>query len=375
MFILPDQAKRRRLAILLWAPGFFATTRSTLGFLPMTPPFCPIARASDVVMGYKCGMTIRSVAIVVLEGVQALDVAGPLDVLTEANGFLAVDDRYAISLVGHSDRPIRASNGMQMIADRTFDDDEGVFSLVLVAGGPNLPDALPDPRVTAWLRRHCSGAELYGSICTGAFVVGHAGLLDGRDVTTHWQNAAHLAATFPAARVNHDRIFLKDGPLVTSAGVTAGIDLALSIVAQDHGSQVARSIAKRLVVLAQRQGGQSQFSPFLATARDEVSPPAKVQAYVLAHIGEMLDVERLAAIGGISARSLARLFANETGMTPHAFVEAARLDIARNMLEGTTLQLKTIAYDCGFGTAEHMRTVFSRRLGVSPAQYRASFQG
>lgn len=318
-------------------------------------------------------MAARTVAIVVLEGVQALDVAGPLDVFAEANGFLPPDDHYAITLVGHSDRPIRASNGMQLIADQTFAEASQDFSLVLVAGGPALPEAAPDRRLTAWLRDSCARADLYGSVCTGAFAIGHAGLLDGRDVTTHWQNAAHLAAMFPAARVDRDRIFLRDGPLVTSAGVTAGIDLALSLVAADHGPAITRSVAKRLVVLAQRQGGQSQFSPFLEVQADDASPLGKVQAYVLAHIGEILQLERLAEIGGVSTRSLARLFAKDVGMTPHDFVEAARVDVARNLLEGSGLQLKAIAYECGFGTAERMRLVFQRRLGVSPARYRASF--
>ena len=319
-------------------------------------------------------MTIRKVALVVFDGVQALDVAGPLDVLAEANGFLTPEEHYAISVVGHGGQPVRSSNGTRIMVDQTFDDPAEEFSLVLVAGGPELPSAPPDAGVTAWLRDRCAHADLYGSICTGAFIVGHAGLLDGCNVTTHWQNAGKLAAMFPEAIVDPDRIFLKHGKLVTSAGITAGIDLALSLVAQDHGAPIARSVAKRLVVQAQRQGGQSQFSPFLATSLDEHSPIGKVQAYVIAHIGEVLSTERLATICGISGRSLSRLFTSETGMTPHEFVEAARVDFARNLLEGSVLQLKAIAYDCGFGTAERMRLVFARRLGVSPARYRASFQ-
>ncbi len=320
-------------------------------------------------------MSIRKVAIVILDGVQALDVAGPLDVLAEASAMLPADQRYATTLVGHSLKPIRASNGMGLVADRAFEDAREAFSLVLVAGCPSLPTAPLDNELTVWLKHSCATAELYGSVCTGAFAIGHAGLLDGRNVTTHWQNAAHLAELFPAARVNRDRIFQKDGSLVTSAGVTAGIDLALSIVSGHHGPQIARSVAKRLVVLAQRQGGQSQFSPYLNGAADEDSPLAKVQAHVLANIGDVLPAERLAEIGGVSPRSLARLFSKEAGVTPHDFVEAARVDVARNLLEGSAMQLKAIAYDCGFRTAENMRQVFGRRLGVSPADYRASFQG
>jgi transcriptional regulator GlxA family with amidase domain len=151
---------------------------------------------------------------------------------------------------------------MKISADLRFDEAEETFDILLVAGGPALPDAAPDPELTQWLRRAPERAGLYGSICTGAFALGHAGLLDGHKVTTHWQNAQRLAARFPAAEVIPDRIYIRDGRLMTSAGVTAGIDLGLALVAQRHGPQVAVAVAKRLVVVAQRQGGQSQFSPF-----------------------------------------------------------------------------------------------------------------
>lgn len=319
-------------------------------------------------------MTSRTVAIVVHEGVQALDVTGPLDVFAEANAFVAEPDRYQTRLIGPSTQPLHTSNGMMIVADQSFDEVREDISLLLVAGGPALPDAVPDDMLSTWLRRHSAHAELYGAICTGAFALGHAGLLDGKAATTHWQNAAKLAVMFPAANVEPDRLYVQDGALVTSAGVTAGIDLALALVGRHHGASIARSVAKRLVVVAQRQGGQSQFSPFLAAPADDTSPLSKVQAYVLEHIGEAFPMERLAEIGGVGARSLARLFAKEAEMTPHAFIEAARIDVARNLLEGGTLPLKAIAYDCGFGTAEHMRIVFERRIGISPAQYRANFQ-
>ncbi len=316
---------------------------------------------------------MSSVAIVVHDGVQALDVAGPVDVFAEANAFIAPARRYETRLVARSTAPLRASNGMKIVPDLSFSDSDGAFSVLLVAGGPALPEAPPDPEMIDWLIGAAGRAGLYGSICTGAFAMGHAGLLDGHAVTTHWQNAARLAELFPEARVEHDRIHLRDGRLVTSAGVTAGIDLALALVSADHGPSVARDVAKRLVVVAQRQGGQSQFSPFLAAPIDEMSPIAKVQAYVLTHIGDPFSVERLAMIAGASPRNLARLFVKEAGMTPHEFVERARVDVARNLLEGTGLPLKAIAYDCGFGTTDRMRLVFTRRLGVTPAHYRASF--
>lgn len=319
-------------------------------------------------------MPVRSVAVAIHEGVQALDVAGPLDAFAEANAYIAPDDRYEVLLVAADRGPLRASNGLRLLADRTFDEATDAYSLVLVAGGPGLPTAGPDARLNAWLHRATPRAGLYGSICTGAFAFGHAGLLDGHAVTTHWQNAARLAQLFPRARVEHDRIYLRDGRLVTSAGVTAGIDLALSLVAADHGPRVALAVAKRLVVAAQRQGGQSQFSPFLAAPADEDSPIARVQAHVMENIGRGFTVEALAKIAGTSSRQLARLFAQEAGTTPHDFVEGARIDSARNLLEGSDLPLKAVAHDCGFGSADRMRIVFVKRLGLSPAQYRARFR-
>ncbi len=319
-------------------------------------------------------MAVQAVAIAIHDGVQALDVVGPLDVFIEANSYVAAADRYEPVLVGASRDPLRASNGMRFVADLTFEEAGGGFDILLVAGGPALPDANPDPRLIEWVKEAPWRASTYGSICTGAFVLGHAGLLDERRVTTHWQNAPQLAAMFPRAKVEPDSIYVRDERLITSAGVTAGIDLALALVGQRHGAQTALQVAKRLVVLAQRQGGQSQFSPYLSAPADPASPVARIQDHVLAHIGARHSLQSLAAVVDMSARNLARHFVQETGMTPHEFIERARVDAARMLLEGSDAALKTVAYDCGFGTPDRMRTVFRDRLGVSPAQYRASFQ-
>jgi transcriptional regulator GlxA family with amidase domain len=316
----------------------------------------------------------HKVTIVIHEGVQALDVAGPLDVFAEANGFLDPDDGYDLTVVGRDASPMRASNRLTITPDLDFAAASSRFGTVLVAGGPALPDLPEDPAMSAWLRTWATKADRYGSICTGAFAVGRAGLLDGRAATTHWQNAARLAADFPDARIEPDRIYLRDGPLVTSAGVTAGIDLALALVAEDHGAAVALSCAKRLVVVAQRQGGQSQFSPFLVQPPAPGTPLSRVQAYVMAHPAEAFPVERLAEVAGTSSRSLARLFTAELAVTPHEFVEGVRIDHARNLLEATGRALKAVAYDCGFGGTEQMRLVFQRRLGTTPARYRERFR-
>lgn len=319
-------------------------------------------------------MPIRDVAIVVHEGVQALDVAAPLDVFAEANGFVASDQGYRCFLVAGRTSPLRASNGMQLVAHLSFAMATRPFHTVMVAGGPTMPDADEDAALSSWLRAWAVRGERYGAICTGAFALGHAGLLDGRSATTHWQSTARLAARFPAARVEHDRIHLRDGPLVTSAGVTAGIDLALALVAEDHGPAVALACAKRLVVVVHRQGGQSQFSPLLLPPSDPSTSLGKLQAYVMAHRSEAFPVGRLARIAGTSPRSIARLFVRELGITPHEFVEGVRLDHARNLLEATDLALKTVAFKCGFASPERMRGAFQRRLGLSPQRYRDSFR-
>jgi transcriptional regulator GlxA family with amidase domain len=316
-----------------------------------------------------------TVAIAIFPGVQALDVAGPVDVFSEANGFIAPEDRYHVKLLSAEAAPLRASNGMTLVADATFEEAPGPFNLALVAGGPTLPhNHVPDPRLLHWLTHVATRCGRYGSICTGAFALGHAGLLDARNVTTHWQHAAQLAAQFPEARVDLDRIYLRDGQLVTSAGVTAGIDLSLALVAEDHGPHTALAVAKRLVVFAQRQGGQSQFSPYLTAPADDTSPVAKVQAHVMQKISESFTVKQLADVAGMSARNFARVFVQETGVTPHEFVERARVDAARQLLESSGAVLKAIAYDCGFGTADRMRIVFTKRIGVTPMQYRERFR-
>ncbi|MHC6225108.1 GlxA family transcriptional regulator [Pseudomonas sp. X10] len=319
-------------------------------------------------------MTVRTVAIAIHNGVQALDVAGPMDVFHEANTYLASEDQYETVLVATDYSPLRASNRMQLRADLTFAEATGTFDILLVAGGPTLPDATPDPSLIEWVSKAPNQADIYGSICTGVFALGYAGLIDQRRVTTHWQNIPKLATRFPKACVEPDAIYVRDDRLVTSAGVTAGIDLALALVGQCHGQDIALTVAKRLVVVAQRQGGQSQFSPYLTAPANPVSPVARIQAHVMTHIGERHSLESLAAEVGMSARNLARYFVQETGITPYEFVQRARIDAARMMLEASDRPLKTIAYDCGFGTVDRMRIIFGERLGITPAQYRASFR-
>lgn len=317
---------------------------------------------------------MKTVAFALFPGVQLLDVAGPMDVFAEANRFVAPEDGYRITMVGGEGRPVRASNGACLMPDLAFADAGENWDLVLVPGGPALPDQAPAAPMLDWLTRATPRADRYGSICTGAFVLGHAGLLDDRHATTHWQDAPRLAQQFPRAHVDPDRIYVRDGAMMTSAGVTAGIDLSLALVAEDHGDAVARAVAKRLLVFVQRQGGQSQFSPYLQTPTDETSVLARVQRHVQEHLAEALSVDGLAAAMTMSSRNFARIFAREAGITPAEFVQRARVDAARGLLESGDLQLKAVAYRCGFGSAARMRQVFLQRLGVTPTEYRSRFR-
>lgn len=315
------------------------------------------------------------VAIVIFDGVQALDVAGPLDVFAEANTYLPIQERYEVSLVGERAGPVTCSNGMVLSARFGYDELDVQYDLILVAGGPQLPDTQPSASLLEWLRHQAQGATRFGSVCNGTFLLGHAGLIDEKEVTTHWAVAERLAGEFPLARVQPDRIFIRDGRLFTSAGVTAGIDLCLSFVSEDWGHEMAVRIAKQLVVYIQREGGQSQYSPFVSASKEDDPIVSKVHHYVTEHITDVLSIEELASAVSVSRRTFSRLFAKYAKVTPSAFVEQIRVDTARKLLESSDAPLKTVAFKCGFRSATHMRMTFSRRLNVTPAQYRQRFRG
>nr|WP_306439710.1 DJ-1/PfpI family protein [Pandoraea pneumonica] len=311
--------------------------------------------------------------MLVFPGVQSLDVSGPLDVFAEANRFLLPDNHYQTEVIGTQHGSIACSNGMTLLPRRHYQEAGGHLDLLLVAGGPSLLTDDLGPNVSRWLLDATARARRFGSICNGALVLAAAGLLDGKRVTTHWNDVDVLAQRAPSAHIEADRLFIQDGNLYTSAGVTAGIDLSLHLLAQDHGQAVALNVAKRLVVFTQRAGGQSQFSPYLTPYAEPNSPVAQVQQYVLEHLAEPLSVGDLAAVAKMSVRNFSRVFSRDAGATPADFVSAARIDAARVMLENGNAPLKTVAWQCGFGDPHNMRKVFQRRFGVSPQQYREHF--
>jgi len=314
-------------------------------------------------------------ALVVFDGVQSLDVAGPLDVFAEANVVLPPDAQYELSLVGLRPGPVRCANGMELNVSVDYRNYDVQADLLLVAGGPRLPEQpAPSRDFLDWLARQAEGAKRFGSVCNGAFLLAHAGLLDGHEATTHWNDAPRLCEQFPRARVRPDKIYVRDGRLFTSAGVTAGIDLCLALLAEDWGHEMALHVAKRLIVYIRRDGGQSQYSPYLAVGPKEDTMVAKVLRYVTDHISETLSIEQIADAVGVSRRTFSRVFAKEATVTPSVFVEQVRVDFARKLLEQTDVPLKTVAFRSGFHSATHMRMIFLRRLESTPRQYRERFR-
>ncbi|TWC06669.1 MULTISPECIES: GlxA family transcriptional regulator [unclassified Pseudomonas] len=315
---------------------------------------------------------MKTIAMVLFPDFLLLDMAGPMEVFSIANRYLEPDQRYQLLTLGTERGALRASNGVAVEADMHIDQAWAAYDVLLVPGGPG---AYNDrhPGLHIWLRAATQRATRYGSICTGAFVLGEAGLLDGYRVTTHWHYTERLIRRFPKARVETDKIFLQDRRLFTSGGVTAGIDLALAIVAQDHGRKVALDVAKVLLVVMKRQGGQAQFSPLVAAVAAQESAITRVQHYVMEHLEEPFTVERMATLASMSPRHFARMFAREVTMTPMEFLQGARIDRARQLLESTDLPLKTVAFRSGFGSVRHMRSLFSEKLGLTPVQYRQQF--
>jgi transcriptional regulator GlxA family with amidase domain len=281
---------------------------------------------------------------------------------------------YDVEVVAPDPEPFFMSNGMQVVPHAAMADVRGPIDTLMIAGGEGTRRMATEPRVLEWTRAAAKRSRRITSVCSGAFVLGAAGLLDGRRATTHWAWCDTLAQLYPDVEVERDSIFVVDGDVYTSAGVTAGMDLALALVEEDLGADVAREVAQQLVVFLRRPGGQSQFSAQIAAPPAEREPLREVQAYIAGNVAADLSVPALAERATMSPRNFARAFRRETGMTPAAYVESVRVEQARIALEGSDAQVESIARHCGFGTVETMRRAFHRRLGVGPAAYRSRFR-
>ena len=316
---------------------------------------------------------MRKVVVVAFEGVQALDVVGPVEVLTRG-GQLA-GDPYAVEVVGPLAGTIRTSSGLTWTVARAITGIRGPVDTLIVAGGDGTAAALADPRLVAAIARVGRRARRVASVCTGAFLLAEAGFLAGRRATTHWDACATLARRYPDVHVDPEPIFVRDGNVVTSAGVTAGMDLALALVEEDHGRDVALATARRLVMYVQRPGGQAQFSaPLRAQTGAGPEPLRDVQRWVTAHPDADCSVDALAARAAMSPRHFARTFTREVGTTPARWVEEVRVEAARLLLETTNRPVDAVAAASGFGTAETLRRAFVRRLHVAPTDYRKRFR-
>ncbi|MGW2492490.1 GlxA family transcriptional regulator [Streptomyces sp. NPDC001606] len=314
-------------------------------------------------------MTPRTLLVVLFDGVQSLDVTGPVEVFTGAERH--TPGSYRIRTASLDGGPVRTSSGLTVVPDGSLAGEAGPHTLV-VPGGEGTEG--PDPRLVEWLRAHGPRARRLVSVCTGAFLLARAGLLDGRRVTTHWAYCAKLARDHPAVEVDPDPVYVRDGPVATSAGVTAGIDLALALVEEDLGRQAALTVARHLVVFLRRPGNQAQFSAQLAAQTARREPLRDVQQWITEHPDADLGVEALAARAALSARQFTRAFQAETGTTPGRYVDRVRLEHARRLLEDTSDGVERIARASGYGTPEAMRRAFLRTLGTSPAEYRRRFR-
>jgi transcriptional regulator GlxA family with amidase domain len=316
-------------------------------------------------------MTKRLI-LLIYPDVQLLDVFGPAEILAAARDEHG-QPLYHVQLAGPQAGPIRGSSGLQAIADLAWADLNGTVDTFLVAGGAGSQAASADPRLISTLQRMAKTTRRFGSVCTGAYPLAAAGLLDGVRATTHWGWAQDLAANYPKVILEPDAIYLRDGKIVTSAGVTAGQDLALALVEEDAGFAAAMKLARRFVMFLRRPGGQSQFSAPLQAQMAGEGVFAGLTQYILDHLDADLSVNTLADRAIMSLRHFQRKFTAEIGMAPAAFVEKARLDCARRLLETSGASIEVVARRTGFSSAEHLRRALNRRLGATPRTYRARF--
>jgi transcriptional regulator GlxA family with amidase domain len=312
---------------------------------------------------------IRTIAILAFPGVQLLDVSGPLDVFAEANRRVG-KPVYQPLVVGISTRAIESSSGVRLMPDLTLRDPLPRFDTVLVAGAPGMANAPVHLSALDWLRRAARRSRRYGSVCNGALVLAASGLIDGRRITTHWGVVDVMRERCPQIQVEPDALYLRDGPVCTAAGVTAGMDLALALVEEDLGREVAMQVAGELVMFFKRPGGQLQFSRHGEAELAGHAAIQELQRWIGAHPGEDHSVAALAQRAGLSPRHFARVFHQEVGVPPAEYVEQVRVEVARRLLELGQEPPKRVASLCGYADANGLRRAFMRQLGVTPADYR-----
>jgi transcriptional regulator GlxA family with amidase domain len=318
-------------------------------------------------------MTPIRVLLVVPEQGLLFEAAGVADIFQQANQAGTPQSRYEVTVAsGHSADYVLGRSGVRIVADKQLTHLSPLepWDTIVITGGGRIPNEKAS--MADWLKIAGPRARRVAAVCTGAFVLAEAGLLDGRRAVTHWKSAGSLAKTYPRVRVESDPIYVRDGPFWTSGGASSGFDLALALVEDDFGSELARDVAQYLVLFLRRPGGQSQFSPLIEMPADP-GPIRAVQTWAMEHISDDLSVEKLADHAAMSPRNFARVFAQQTGVTPAKFVEQIRVEAARAKLERSRETLEGIAAACGLGTALTLRRTFERHLGVNPSEYRERF--
>ena len=328
---------------------------------------------------FQHDQTCRHIGMLAFTGCEILDVCGPLDIFCYTNFMLQQLGKtskpvYSFEILAEQAGPVATTFGVQLVANRAFNDAGSEFDTLIIAGGVGAMATRENGEMIEWIRRTSQSVRRVASICTGAFLLAECGLLDGRRATTHWHFCENLARDYPTVQVEPDRIFIRDGTYYTSGGITAGIDLALALVEDDWGSEVANRVARFLLVFFRRPGGQSQFSSFIPVEAKTRMDVRELQGWIIDHPTEDLSVEALAERLLMSPRNFARVFLKEVGTTPASFVEQVRINVARSKIEQTKLPLKLISEQSGFGSDEQMRRTFQRHLKVSPQDYRERFQ-
>lgn len=319
----------------------------------------------------------RRVVIAVFPDVDLLDVTGPAEVFALANRECG-RTAYRVELAGRQTGPVATSAGVRLLTDLAFAEVTGAIDTLVVPGAVDQTTAGPvariDEDVVAWVAAVAPSARRVASVCVGAHILAAAGLLDGKAATTHWSTAAQLAAEHPAVRVDSDPIFVRSGKVWTGAGISACMDLSLALVAEDLGEELALAVARQLVVYLKRQGGQSQFSVPLSAPPAERRDIDELRMYIAEHLGADLSAPALAERMCLSERHFARVFRQETGTTPAAYVEAARVEAARRLLESTDQPLEEVATGSGLGSVETLHRALRRQIGTTPAAYRRRFR-
>jgi transcriptional regulator GlxA family with amidase domain len=325
-------------------------------------------------------MATRRVVIVGAPGTQILDLVGPFQIFTRASELFAKKNGsrgaiYQVEVVSTArGRPILTNCGLGLVAHRTYRRCNGKVDTLLVAGGNDIECGKVGLEAVQWLKDMARQARRVGSVCTGALLLAEAGLLHGKKATTHWKYCDLLARRYPEIDVNPDPIFVRDGNVYTSAGVTAGMDLSLALVEEDHGSRLALEVARDFVLYLRRPGGQAQFSTALSMQSADRDAFQDLVPWVLDNLNNELNVGALAEHVSMSPRNFARVFTKEMGTTPALFVDRLRVDAARRRLEESRHGLKAIAAECGFNSVGSMRSAFQRLLGAPPSQYRERFR-